>query len=323
MSGKFKSLPWRNYSLMFISLAMAVVMWIYVNNLENPLQEKVFRLSLTPINLPNGMVIEQIPERISIKVQTNNVPGGLSAEDFKATVDLANVRLGSNTLPVQVTGPHRVKITQINPEQVNVVVDKLAQKQLPVELVIKGSPQAGFSLGEPTLIPNSVLASGPGRVLDNIAKVPVTLDVTGADQDIDYSLPLTVRGDVQLAPSVVRVVVPINVTTPYKSVPVHVNTTGSPAEGFEVADITANPSTVTVYAPAELLNQITGVTTKSLNLSGIESNVKRPVELQLPNGAVLLQPNTVEVTVTVNKRPEPEEKPEPSPTDEQAPQTSS
>lgn len=326
MSAKSNSLPWRKYSLMFISFAIAVVLWAYVTNLENPLQERDFRVNLNTTGLPNGMVLEQIPERISIKVQTNNVPmGGLVAEDFKATVDLSKVTMGENTLPVQVSAPSKVKITKVTPERVSVTVDKLVQKQLPVELVIKGSPQAGFSLGEPMLVPTGVLASGPGRVLNTIAKVPVTVDVTEATQSIDYSLPLSVRGDVQLAPSVVRVVVPINVTTPYKVVPIQLNTTGTPAEGFEVAAETAKPTTVTVYAPADVLNQITAVTTKPLNLAGVDGNIKRTVDLQLPVGAVLLQPNQVEVTVEIKKKPEvPEETPEPPttpPTNGQSQQT--
>lgn len=315
MSAKFRFLPWRKYSLMFISLAMAVILWAYVTNLENPLQERDFRVNLVAVDLPNDMVIEQIPERISIKVQSHTTPmGGLVAEDFKATVNLADVSLGENSLTVEVTAPNRVKITKINPEQVQVVVDKLVQKQLPVELVLKGKPQEGFSMGEPSLTPTSVLASGSARLLDSIATVPVTVDVTGASQSIDYSLPLSLQGDIQLSPAVVRVVIPLNVATPYKTVPVQLNTTGNPGEDLEVVSTGLNPTSVAVYAPAEVLDQINSISTKALSLEGIDGNIRRVLELQLPPGVILLQPNQVEATVEVKKKSAPPtDSPEPQP----------
>lgn len=311
MRFNFKSWPWQKYSLMFISLAIAVVMWVYVTNLEHPLQEREYNITLNPVNLPKGMVIEQIPERISIRVQSNTISiGGLSAERFKATVDLSNVTLGANNLPVAVDAPSQVTVTQINPDRVTVVVDKLVQKKVPVQLFLRGQPQPGFTIGEPVLTPTMVQASGPSKIINTIEQIPVTVDVTGVNQDLDYSLPLNIKyNKVKLSPASVRVVVPIEVGVPAKEVPVRVNVTGNLADGFEVAETTVKPAVVKVYAPERDLAQISEVTTKVLNIAGEDSYIKRTVELQLPPGTVLLQPNKVDVIVDIKKTTEQQETP--------------
>ena len=311
---KFDSLSWQRYPLIIISIFIAVILWAYVNNLQNPLQEQEFRVSLRAAGLPDGMITDELPDRVSVLVKPGLKVGGLKAEDFKAVVDLSHVDIGENVLAVNVSGPSGVQISQINPKTVTVNVDKLVQKQVPVRAFLKGTPGAGYSAGEPLLVPTAVLASGPSRLLDSIEQVPVTVDVTGATQNLDYSLPLELQDEqVKLSPEVVQVVVPVNVSVPYKAVPVKVETTGTPNEGYQLDSTTAQPAVVQVFAPHEVLPQIKEVTTKPVNLDGAAENLKQSTELQLPAGAVLLQPDRVEVTVTLSEVPQPEQPPEPQP----------
>ncbi|MBM7853893.1 YbbR domain-containing protein [Desulfohalotomaculum tongense] len=310
----FISTYWRRYSLMIISLFMAVLLWLYVTNLQHPLQEQEFRVSLQTEGLPEGMVIEELPERVSVRVKAGGVKvGGLEAKDFKARVDLSAVELGENNLPVEVTAPPGVEITRVNPNQVTIQVDKLVEKQVPVQVFLRGTPQPGYSTGEPVLVPTAVLARGPSRLLNTINQVPVTVDVEGANQNLDYTLPISLQqggvNQVKLSPEVVRVVVPVNITVPYKVVPVRVNTAGTPAEGYEVEQTAAEPAVVKVYAPSHILNRITEIKTETVNINGIAANLKRAVDLDLPRGAVLLQPNIVNITVKLNKKPEPPAEP--------------
>ncbi len=308
---KFNSLSWQRYSLIIISVFIAVILWAYVNNLQNPLQEQEFRVSLHAAGLPDGMITDELPDRVSVWVKPGLKVRGLKAEDFKAVVDLSHADIGENVLTVNVSGPSGVQISQINPGTITVNVDKLVQKQVPVRAFLKGTPLAGYSTGEPLLVPTAVLASGPSRLLDTIEQVPVTVDVSGAKQNLDYSLPLALQNkQVKLSPEVVRVVVPVNVSVPYKAVPVKVETTGAPNEGYELDSAAAQPAVVQVYAPHDVLPQIKEVSTEPVNLNGAEENLKQSTELQLPPGAVLLQPDRVEVTVTLNEVPQPPEQPQ-------------
>ncbi len=321
MSGnKVDSLTWRRYSLMIISILIAVILWAYVNNLQNPLQEQEFRITLTSTGLPQGMmIIDELPERVSIRVKPGITVSGLKAEDFRATVDLSNVSIGENKLSVKVSGPNGVQISNIEPRTVTVNIDKLVQKQVPVQAFLKGEPAAGYSAGEPVLVPNAVLASGPSKVLETIEQVPVTVDISGARQNVDYSLPLSVQNkQVSLSPELVRVVVPINITVPYESLPVKVVTTGTLGDEYELVSTAAEPAMVRVFAPQDVLSQIREVRTKAVSLENVTGNIKRTVELELPAGAALLQPSRVEVTIQLRQKQQP---PQEEPAEPQQPET--
>jgi YbbR domain-containing protein len=312
----FKSKSWQRYSLMIISVLIAILLWAYVTSTQYPTQEREYRVSLQSSGLPKGMVIEDMPERVSVRVQSGSLSvGGLNAEDFKATVDLSGVRTGENRLIVDVTAPPEVNITMVNPREVTVTVDKSIQKQLPVTVFLRGNPQSGFTTGEPVLVPNAVLATGPSKILNTIDEVPVTMDVDGASHNLDFTLPLELQQPgVKLSPEVVRVVVPVNISVPFKAVPIKVNTAGTLPEGYEMLGTLAKPLAATVYAPEDILDQISEISTKPINLGNVNSTVRKTVELQLPQGAALLQPTRVEVTIEVKKKPEPpEQEPEEKP----------
>ncbi|MTI80818.1 MAG: hypothetical protein FH758_08035 [Firmicutes bacterium] len=313
----FNLTSWRRYSLMILSLFIAVLLWLYVTNLQSPLREQEFRVSLQPSGLPDGMVVEELPDRVSIRVKTIDIKvGGLEAGDFNANIDLSEAKLGENNLPVNVKAPPGVDISRVIPNEVTVQVDKLVQKQVPVKVFLRGTPEPGYSVGEAVLVPNAVLARGPSRALNTIEQVPVTVDVEGASQNLDYTLPLSLQQPgISLSPEVVRVVVPVNITVPYKAVPVRINVTGKPASEYQIDQMTAEPAVVKMYAPSDILSEINEVSTKQINLNGVSGNLKRSVELNLPEGVVLLQPDNVEVTISVVQKPTPETEPE-SPNEE-------
>ncbi|WP_051688264.1 YbbR-like domain-containing protein [Desulfofalx alkaliphila] len=311
----FKSRAWQRYSLMLVSLMIAVILWVYVNNVQSPLQEQEFRVALEAVNLPEEMIAEGLPDRVSVRVNTINLRvAGLAPEDFRAVVDFSEATMGENMLPVQVTAPPGVQVAQVIPNTVAVTIDQMVQKQVPVQVFLQGNPQPGFSAGDPLIVPNAVLARGPGRLVNAIEQVPVTVNVEGANQNIDYSLPITIhQGQVRLSPEVVRVVVPINVSVPHKTVPIRVSTIGAPDEEYQVSSTAAEPAVVQVYASAEVLARISEVVTEPINLNGLKDNVKRTVNLQLPQNAVLLQPDKTEVKVELVQKPKsttPEQPPE-------------
>ncbi|MCD5407288.1 MAG: hypothetical protein LRZ99_06320 [Desulfotomaculum sp.] len=303
------------YSMLIISLFIAILLWIYVANLQQLPQELEFRVSLQPTGLPAEMIIEALPERVNVRVHGGDVKiAGLNAGDFTAVVDFAGVTVGENNLPVNVTAPPGVQITKIIPEAVQVIVDTMAQKQVPVQVFLRGTPQPGYSAGEPVLVPTAVLARGPSQLLATIEQVPLIVNVDGVSQNLDLSLPVSAPHEqIKLSPEIVRVVVPVNITVPYKTVPVRVNTTGMPAEGYEVTETLIQPLVVQVFAPAEVLDQINEVSTQIINITGIEETWQRQLELKLPPEVILLQPGSVEITVTVEKSPPVETPAEPEP----------
>ena len=84
--------------------------------------------------------------------------GRLRAEDFRATVDLANVTPDGNPASVRVTVTaidSRVTILDFQPRSIQVLLDESISKQVPVR-VERGPAPSGVDVGETTYTPEQV-----------------------------------------------------------------------------------------------------------------------------------------------------------------------
>lgn len=308
------------YSFMLASVFMAVLLWFYVsvmqynNNVANDtVRNMELWVEIEVIGIKSAMVIEDIPEYINVKFQARNERlSKLSADDFKAVVDVSEAKMGINILPVDVTVPEGVNLLDVVPEHITVVVDELIEKDLKVDLFLRGAPSVGYVVGEPKVVPDTVLARGPSKALDKIDTVPVMLDIKNAKDDINIELPVSIaNGKIELIPDAVRVVLPIEIGLPYKTFAVVPNVTGD-FLSYDL-EITVDPPVVNVYAPENVLNTLEKVYTEEIELEsfGVKNEeIIQTVELVMPLGTLLLEPQEVNVSIGINDFKNKEEKEE-------------
>jgi YbbR domain-containing protein len=78
---------------------------------------------------------------------------------------------------------------------------------------------------------------------------------------------------------------------------------GDPAEGFELVEVRADPPVVAFEGAEKVLERLGEVNTQVLDVSGLEGNVSRPVELSLPDPSLRrVSQGTVRVEVVVRER---------------------
>lgn len=307
------SLDWRNISIKLLSLLLAFILWVYVSNEQNPVREKILNVSLDHTGLSqNFMITGGMPESIRVRVQGNpNQLANLSPGDFKAVVNIPEGKTGDLALPVQVTAPAGLRVTQVSPEEVRISVDRLAERQISVAVSLRGTPAQGYTALVPVSQPNTVVVRGPARVINDISQATVAVDIQSAVKDVEQTLPVNVGGgNVSLSPSTVRVVVPIVSAVASKTVPVSPQVTGTPAGGFTVKRSVSDPASVQVFGPAEVLNGISSIRTEPVDIQGTDKNLAKDVNLVVPQGVTGVQPGQVKVQVEVNKADAP---PQPAP----------
>lgn len=177
MPAKF---DWRNLPLQVLSLVLALVLWVYVSNEQNPLEQRLFSVALQGRGTPEGYLISGLPATVSVKAQgTRSQLNAVTSGDFQAVVDLAGIAPGENNLAVSVSPPPGIKVLQVTPAQVHVLVDRIVGKRVPVEVSVKGSPAEGYELVDASASPASVVVRGPERQLNGLAKVTVQVNVQG------------------------------------------------------------------------------------------------------------------------------------------------
>lgn len=84
-----------------------------------------------------------------------------------------------------------------------------------------------------------------------------------------------------------------------KSVPVELQTENQLPDNYEIVDIKINPSTIEIKGKKEDLVGVNSISTKPVDINSLIGNWNVPIELELPEGVSLVDPNK-RVTITLN-----------------------
>lgn len=106
---------------------------------------------------------------------------------------------------------------------------------------------------------------------------------------------------VSFSPERVRLVID---STEMRLVSVEPVYTGTPADGYEVSSISANPSAVMVRGPARIIREMTSIPTETIDISGLSRPFQKPVRVVATNLQVTIMDKTpVEVKIGINTKP--------------------
>ncbi|HET7494277.1 MAG TPA: CdaR family protein [Candidatus Limnocylindrales bacterium] len=237
-------------------------------------------------------------------------PSGVQpiSSDFEASVDLSDVEAGAGprSVPVDLRSVDpRVRVVDFQPKVVTVDLDRVAKKDVPVE-VDRGQVPSNLQLGTVTAVPTSVQVVGPASVITRVvaARATVIIQPTGIDIDQDIELvPVDSIGDavaqVKLAPTTARITIPVFSDRQSRTLPVSPQITGSPAAGFELASASVTPRFVTIEGDIDEIGSLTNVETAPISVAGVSSSRTIPVGLALPTGVTALDATSVDVAIEV------------------------
>ncbi len=264
---------------------------------------------VTAINKPDGTVVtNDLRDLDQIRYIAPLEVGRLRADDFEATVDLSNVKADGQPSNVRVAVnaiDPRVTVLDFQPRSIQVVLDGLTTKMVPVDIQ-RGVAPAGIDVGEVTYDPHDVAVTGPSSAVARVvsARVVVTLDPDGIDVDREVEARAVDDADevvagVELDPRTVHVTIPLFTNRESRTLPVNPVVTGTPAQGFRIASVTSDPLVVSVEGDADQLAALSQADTAPVSVSGATRDVAMAVPLALPSGVVAVDAGTVRVTVHI------------------------
>lgn len=279
---------------------LSLAVWISAVTANDPIVEKAYPRQV-PIELigqdSNLIITSEMPDQVSLVLSAPqsvwNVP--LSKNDaIRAVVDLSGLGIGTHTLPVQTQiTPRPVRKISQSPQFVTVTLEPLMVKELPVTLVLRGSPATGYQLGDVTINPSTVTVTGPAAEVEKVVKVRATLDVNQASQTVNREVPLTaldsqegaVNG-VTIVPGEVNVTQEVTQRFGYRNVVVKVVATGQVADGYRLTNISVFPPTITVFSVnPQAVSDLPGyVETLPLDITGAKDDLDMSIGLNLPEG---------------------------------------
>lgn len=330
-----------NIPLKIMSVAVAVVVWLIVVNIDNPVGTNYY--TLTNVELINKEYVESsdtigkmcMPEEkqdsIRIAITTNKkIRDKIKVSDITATADLQQaVSLDTNPVMVPITvtcsvpgvTPNDIKVT---PQNLSVNLDEKETQEFVVN-VSSGDTKPGkdYEVGSLTANPEKVRITGPKSLVNKIDKVNATISLDGNTQDFTQDVNLTIIDKNQEALSDsemnslriennAKVSVTARLWKIRQGVGISAGYVGSPASGYQVGTVTTVPDTISVAGSTEGLETLTQndntitIPADSIDISGESRDVERKISLKdlLPDNVKLTSDSSEDVWVTVSILPE-------------------
>ena len=167
----------RSLGLKVLALFLACVVWFVVSAPRRErATERAFAAPLAIASLPRDLVItNQIPDTVSVRLRGRvSDLRALSSQNLEVTVDVSWVQAGEATItlrPQAINVPPEVDVISIEPNKLRFHIEPLRQKVVRVRALLIGNPPAGYRIGDPTIVPDQALVSGPASQVKNLADV--------------------------------------------------------------------------------------------------------------------------------------------------------
>ena len=329
-----------NIPLKIMSVAVAVVLWLIVVNIDNPIGTNYY--TINDVELINKEYVESsdtigkmcMPEQNqdSIKIAitaSKKIRDKIKVTDISAVADLQQaVSLDTNPVMVPITvtcsvpgvSSNDIKVT---PQNLSVNLDEKETQEFVVN-VSRGDTKPGkdYEVGSLTANPEKVRITGPKTLVNKIDKVNATIELDGNTQDFTQDVNLTIIDKNQEALSDsemnslriennAKVVVTARLWKIRQGVGISASYVGTPADGYDVGSVKTVPDTISVAGSTEGLeslaenNNVITIPADSIDISGESKDVEKKISLNnlLPDNVKLTSDSSEDVWVTVNILP--------------------
>lgn len=293
----FLSIFTKNVWLKILALILAVMIWLVVVSIDNPVKDQNF--TQVPVTVLNGEVFEAGGQAFELADSSayvtviaraeRSVLSQLSRDDFSASIDMTNYSNGR--VPISVRANRLSdKILSLTPKTAYAVVDveELGTKQFSIDYEVTGEPAEGYSVGNVTLTSNVVRVQGPESIVETIDRVIVKVPVQGMTRDIRTETPIILidrnggemdTGRLELSKTSVSVTAEIWAN---REIPVTYSYTGTPAEGFATTgNLSATIESIELSGDPGSLAGVGSVTIPSseIDISGATENYKTTIDI--------------------------------------------
>lgn len=294
------------------SLALAFLLWAWVTTQRDPPETRVFAdLTLQAPTLPEPLQIAGELPAVTIEViGPRSVVDSVSRAGLQPTLDVSDVTgPGNYQATVDVDLPAAARVDSITPGRVALVVDETASRTMHLDVMPVQIDDPTRRVGEIMPEVSEVTVTGPKRLVDNVARVTLPVDIGERTDDFTSDfVPAAMDAAGQPIPEIAilpsRVTTAVEVDQRGRAVPVLVQTVGNPAQGYESVGSVANPATVLLDGPDEALADVLSVVTAPIDIDGASATVSTRSGLQdLPADVRVVSPVDGQVVAVVQIRP--------------------
>lgn len=320
-----KDILTKNLGLKIISVMAAFVLWLVVVNVDDPVISKMY--TGIPVEILNENVltdqgkcyeIDDGSEYANIVVTAKrSVIDAMSKDYLRATADLKSLT-ALNTVPIEVKSVRysdQIESVVTRSESVQLVVENLVEKTVPVSILYTGEPAEGYIIASVDSSCDSVKVKGPESLVNLVDKVCASDDISLINKDyvITESLyPCDIEGDklederLSLSRTMTEVRYYVYAT---KTIPISSGYSGDPRPGYSAdGTVITTPSSVVVAGKGENFDdmEVIYISPDEISINDAASNVYATVDISgyLPTGVIFAEKDFVpmiEVSVGIQE----------------------
>lgn len=297
------------------ALLIAIILWSYVMSEKDPEITRPYKnitVGYSNVSALDKQGLEIMdPQEATVNVTLIGKKSELDKLDkfpdknILAQVDLSGYNEGQVKVPVTVGLLNQglsVRVVNHEPKEILFTFDKKITKDIPVTIQTIGTLPADYVLGDMTTKPQKVQIQGPRTWVNAVSYIIATVDLNNRTAPESNTFPIKLVDDkgndvrgVEKEPNLVEIDIPI-----YRKVtlPIELQTVGELPDNFAITNIMISPSRIAVKGDNSIVN-LSKINTKEIDINSLLDKVAMDVELDLPEGVQMVNPNE-KITVFYN-----------------------
>ena len=297
----------RNPLQKLIALVAAFFMWFFVMTEQDPEIEDSYNVPLTMSNVPYEFIA--ICETKTLKLDTRAPRSNFVKYDsnaFRVYANLEGLGEGEHEIIPRIVMPQGFNLIETQPEVIKVKIDPLIERQMPIELNTAGTISQDSTVKEMTKSMDVVTVVGAKTFVEQVAKVFGTVNFSGNTSSFETQIPMkavdekdTIVQRVRVVPSVITVSVDVESGVKKRIVPVIPEL--FVADGWELTNITVEPTQMEVVGAEPVINSIVTLKTEPFTVQTGQRFFKGILRLVVP-ADVNVKTNEVTVSAEVVRK---------------------
>ena len=298
-----------NLSLKIISVVIAVCIWLFASNANDPVDIKSYAVKVNVINdeyiYNSGQTYQIADEDRTVMVYITGKSSVISNRtDITVEADMTQIVDKSTNpayVPVQFKTVSGISAEDVNiiPKTIPVYIEDVKTKDFMVTVNTTGKQGSGYEIGECTPALEKISIRGPKSTINKIKSVVASVNVTGMMTDeikkadlkiydqngteltsdqLEYLTLFNIGEDrtIDVSVKLWRIVDNIKVKARYS---------GTPAYGYQVDKVTTTPETISVAGSEEALrrlkdnNNTIEIPSNLIDVSGLSQDVDASIKL--------------------------------------------
>lgn len=296
----------KKWQLKIICLLMAIVLWFFIINEQNPMSEGSYTVPIVVENLDSQYITSNVPKTVYVRLSgPRNTIINVGPSDIKAYIDLSDAQEGEMSAPVRIEIPAGTELKKQSMTSADIMVDVYTVRELALTPHLVGQTKNDIFVSSLKVVPEKVVISGARRLVKQVEQAVVEIPIEDRIDDFSIMAPIRlVAADgsriegLEMTPwqSNIRISIGHNAVT--KDIPVYVTTEGDVSPFVSLKEIKINPDTVAVKGDATILKNLSRIDLPPIDISGLKQDKKWKIIVSPVNG-VIFEPDTIEVAVDV------------------------